>query len=240
MRRLKHPLLSLVMCLSTVVQAQGWPVIALPPNADTFAVGDQLTANGVPMRIQGFIAKGMKVAQAVDWFKRSMGQPLVENRLGKQIILGRAQGGYYLTVQLESMRDDGLGGIKGLATVSDVAAFNATQPQLVKDVSRWLDRWPAGTQEVNRMSSQDQQKTSVYVSLRNGHSPDLNRFALIEALKQDGLSLERETAMTNGAGINLYFKGKHKEAMATIAKTEAGKTDIVINTITHNMGNKKQ
>lgn len=234
-------MLWLFLSMSTVVQAQAWPVIVLPPNTtDAFVVGDQLTANGVPMRIQGFIAKNMKVAQAIEWFKRSLGQPLVENRLGKKIILGRAQGGYYLTVQLESMRDDGLEGIKGLVAVSDIAAFNATQSQQVKDVSHWLGRWPAGTQEVNRVSSQDHQKTSVYVVLRNGHSVELNRVALMEALKLDGLSVEREATKPSGEGVSLYFKGVQKEAMATIAKNEAGKTDIVINTVTHSIGNKKQ
>ena len=240
MQQFKHRLAWLAVCMSTVVQAQVWPVIELPPNVDTFTVGDQLTANGVPMRVRGFVAKHMTVAQAVDWFKRSMGQPLVENKLGKQIILGRAQGGFYFTVQIESMREGGFGGVKGLTAVSDIAAFNAGKSQQVREVSRWLDRWPAGTQEMNRMSSQDHQKTSVYMSLRNGHSAELNRLALIDALKQDGLSLERETAKETRAGMSLLFKGVHKEATATIAKTEAGKTDIVINTITHHTGSNKQ
>ncbi len=240
MQQLKHRLAWLAMCMCAVVQAQVWPVIALPPDADTFVVGEQLTANGVPMRIRGFVEKQMTVVQAVDWFKRSMGQPLVENRVGKQIILGRAQGGFYLTVQMESMREDGLAGIKGLTAVSDIAAFNAGKLQQVREVSRWLDRWPAGTHQVNRMSSQDHQKTSVYVSLRNGHSAELNRQALIDVLKQDGLSLERETAKETRAGMSLFFKGVHKEATATIGKTEAGKTDIVINTITHHTGSNKQ
>ncbi len=239
MKKFKHHFLWLSICLSGLSQAEMWPVIALPPNVDAFVVGDQFAANGLPMRVQGFIAKDMKVVQAVDWFKRTMGQPLVENRLGKKVILGRAQGGYYLTVQLEAMRDDGLGGIKGMAAISDIAAFNASQSHHVREVVRWLDRWPAGTQEMNRMSSQDFQKASVYVSLRNGHSEELNRLALIDVLQQDGLSLERESSRTNNAGMSLYFKGAQKEAIATIAKTEQGITHIVINTITHHQGNKK-
>lgn len=241
MRQFKRHFLWPIIGMSAfaLAQAQLWPVIALPPHVETFVVGEQFTANGVPMRVQGFVGKHMKLTHVVDWFKRTMGQPLVENRLGKQVILGRAQGGYYLTVQLEAMRDDGLGGTKGLTAISDIAAFNASKSHHVKEAMRWLDRWPAGTQEMNRMSSQDFQKTSVYVAFRNGHSEELNRLALIDVLKQNGLSLEREMDKTNSAGMSLYFKGAQKEAMATIAKTEPGKTDIVINTITHHPGIKK-
>jgi hypothetical protein len=73
----------------------------------------------------------------------------------------------------------------------------------------------------------------VYVSLRNGHSVELNRQALIDVLQQDGLALERESVGVVRDRMSLYFKGLEKEAIATIAKTKQGNTEIVINTITH-------
>lgn len=237
--RIKLCIASMNLCMCLVAQAHEWPVIELPPRADTFAVGDQFTANGLPMRAKGFRTKDMQLAQAVEWFKRSLGQPLVENKFGTKVILGRAQGGYYVTVQIENMRDDGFEGVKGMVAVSDVAAFNASKSQQAIDVSRWLDRWPSGTQEMNRMVSQDFQKKSVYVSLRNGHSVELNRQALIDVLQQDGLALERESVGVVSDRMSLYFKGLQKEAIATIAKTKQGNTEIVINTITHQAEVKK-
>lgn len=237
--RIKLCIASMTLFMCLVAQAHEWPVIELPPRADTFDVGDQFTANGLPMRVKGFRANDMQLAQAVEWFKRSLGQPLVENKLGSKVILGRAQGGYYVTVQIENMREGGFEGVKGMVAVSDVAAFNASKSQQAMDVSRWLDRWPSGTQEMNRMVSQDFQKNSVYVSLRNGHSAELNRQALIDVLLQDGLALERETVGMVRDGMSLYFKGLQKEAMATVTKTKQGNTEIVINTITHQSEGKK-
>ena len=95
--RIKLCIASMNLCMCLVAQAHEWPVIELPPRADTFAVGDQFTANGLPMRAKGFRTKDMQLAQAVEWFKRSLGQPLVENKFGSKVILGRAQGGYYVT-----------------------------------------------------------------------------------------------------------------------------------------------
>lgn len=231
--QLKLCIASMTLFMYQVAQASEWPVIELPPHVDAFAVGDQFKANGLPMRAKGFLAKDMQLAQAVQWFKRSLGPPLMENKFASKVILGRAQGGFYITVQIENMRDDGLGGVKGVVAVSDVAAFNASKSQQAIDVLRWLDRWPSGTQEMNRMVSQDFQKKSVYVSLQNGHAIELNRQALIDVLQQDGLALERETVGVLREGMSLYFKGVQKEAIATIGKTQQGNTEIVINTITH-------
>lgn len=231
------------LCASAHVHAGEWPVIALPPRVSSFEVGEQFTSNGMPMRVQGFLSQDMHLTQAVEWFRRSMGQPLVESKNGQQLVLGRAQGGFYLTVQLQALHQDGRAGLKGLVAVSDVAGFHAHQARHLSDVRRWLDRWPTGTQEITRMTSHDVNKTTLHVALRNGHSEELNREALIDLLRQDGYVLEREVSATglkhntgsslSGGGKAFYFKGSAKEAMATIVKTEQGKTDVVLNTTTY-------
>jgi hypothetical protein len=229
------------MCLAKDVYAAGWPTVELPPAASTFAVGDQLVSNGMPMRVQGFIAKDMSLHQVVNWFRRSMGQPLVENKLADKLILGRAQGGYYLTIQIEPISRGKSIGVKGLAAVTDVAAFHASKTSYIATVQRWRDRLPAGTQEISRISSQDGNKAAMHVVMRNGHSEAVNRHALIELLQQDGLVMEREVAVATSNtsnlllqisnGKTLYFKGVGKEAIATIVRTEPGKTHVVLNTI---------
>jgi hypothetical protein len=130
--------------------------------------------------------------------------------------------------------------VKGLAAVSDIATFNANRNSYINTVQRWRDRWPAGTQEVSRMTSQDGDKTAVHVAMRNAHGEQLNRNALVDMLRQDGLFLEREVFANTSStkkmplriqsGQTLYFKGVGKEAIATIVRTEQGKTDVVLNT----------
>jgi hypothetical protein len=239
---LRLTLLSSSLCFLHVSYANEWPTIEIPSTASAFAVGEQFTSNGMPMRVQGFVAKDMGLAQAADWFRKNLRQPLVENKLSDKLILGRAQGGYYLTVQLEPISHGKSIGIKGLVSVSDIAAFNANKSSYISTVQRWRDRWPSGTQEISRMTSQDGYKAALHVALRNGHSDEFNRNALVEILHQDGLSLEREVS-ANGLntqrqplriemGKTLYFKGAGKEAIATIARTNDGNTDVVLN-VTH-------
>lgn len=235
-------LVSICLCFVQLAYAEEWPTIALPPAAAKFAVGEQFTSNGMPMRVQGFMAKDMSMPQAADWFRRVMGQPLVENKQPDKLILGRAQGGYYITIQIEPTSRGKPIGIKGLVSVSDIAAFNTNKKSHIDTVQRWRDRWPSGTEEISRMTSQDGDKTAMHVAMRNGHSEALNRNALVAMLQQDGLAMERETSANTSntnklpsrmqSGKTLYFKGTGKEAIATIVRTELGKTDIVLNTTT--------
>jgi hypothetical protein len=235
-----YGLVSSCLCFAQYSYAAELPTIELPPAASKFAVGEQFISNGMPMRVQGFVVKDMSLSQAAHWFKRSMGQPLVENKLSDKLILGRAQGGRYLTIQIEPISHGKPSGVKGLAAVSDIAAFNANRNSYINTVQRWRDRWPAGTQEVSRMTSQDGDKTAVHVAMRNTHGEQLNRNALVDMLRQDGLFLEREVSVNTSSpkknlqriqsGQTLYFKGAAKEAIATIVRTEQGKTDVLLNT----------
>ena len=230
------------LCAGDAAMAADWPTISMPPNVSAFAVGDQFAANGLPMRVQGFVSKDMSVPQLAEWFRRSMGRPLVEDKLGNKLILGRAQGGYYLSVQLEPAGLQGRGGSKGLLTVSDIAAMNQNRERDSVATQDWLRRWPSGTQIFSRMTSQDRDKASLHVGLRNGHSEGLNRDALVDVMKQDGFLLEREvSAIGNTAdqlpahlrgGKTLFFKGDGKEGMATIVRDDQGRTAIVLNTLT--------
>ena len=222
-----------------VAMAANWPALPMPPRVSSFDVGEQLTVNGLPMRVQGFVSQDMSVAELADWYRRSLGQPLVEDRRGTQLILGRGQGGYYLSVQMEPA---GRHGSKGLLAVSDLAGMNRNREQDMAANERWLLRWPSGSQIISRTASKDSGKTALHLVLRNAHSEELNRDALVDVLQQDGLKLEREVAASGSFGDQLsasqrsgkayFFNGDGKEAMATIARDEQGQTTIVFTTVT--------
>lgn len=225
-----------------VALAANWPTIPLPANVSAFEIGEQFSANGMPMQVQGFVSKDMGVTQLANWFRLSLGQPLVESKLGNKLVLGRAQGGYYLSVQLEPAGPEGRGGSKGLLVVSDIVGMNQNRERDSITTQNWLRRWPAGTQILHRLASQDDGKASLHLTLRNGHSESLNRDALVNVMKQEGFSLEREAFVMGKvadqlpnhlrSGKTYFFKGAGKEGMATIARDDQGRTAIVLNTVT--------
>jgi hypothetical protein len=214
-----------------------WPSIALPKSAAAFGIGEQLTANGLPMRIQGFVSQ-KKPAELLDWFRQSLGKPLVENTLGNKQILGRAEGRYYLTVQIEAAGQ----GSKGLAAVTDVKAMLQSREKTQDSNGRWLNRLPSGSKIISQISSQDGGKLNTQLVIVNGHSETLNANALKDIMEKDGQALEREvtpddrTLNHNRArpaqGRTLLFKGKGKEAVATIARDGNGSTSIVLSIVT--------
>ena len=218
-----------------------WPNIALPEKVNSFLAGEEIIANGVPMRVKGFVSP-LKVEELQAWFRRSLGQPLVENTLGAKRILGRAQEGYYLTVQIEPAGKDLNAGSKGLVTVSDIKRAGENHSHYAESTQRWLQRWPSGSKIISHVVSDDDGKASSHVVLTNGYSEELNRDAIKNILRQDGFFLERESlpvprlaqdlpAMVRNART-LFFKGDGREAIAVIQKNELGRTAIVLNTIT--------
>src|SRR3989442_6030678 len=91
----------LVMFVGTNAVAQAWPTVALPEDARAFSVGEQIVANGTPMRVQVFISN-RSPAEVAAWFRHSLGEPIVENKVQDKLVLGRQAGDFYETVQLET------------------------------------------------------------------------------------------------------------------------------------------
>ena len=214
-----------------------WPTIALPRDARSFNIGEQVTVNGLPMRMQGFVS-ARKPAQLAEWFRQRLGQPLVENTLAKQLILGRTEGEYYLTVQLESAG----AGTRGVTAVTYLKAAYDNRAENQANAERWLSRLPAGSRLMSKMTSEDAGKISTYLLVTNTQSGNLNRDRLKNLMRDDGYVLEQEavpegkdTANLNARHTNgktLFFKGSGKEAMATIYRDSNGNTAMTLNTIT--------
>ena len=139
-----------------------WPTIALPKDVRAFDIGEQLTINGLPMRMQGFVSARNPV-QLAEWFRQRMGKPLVENTLANKLILGRAQGEYYLTVQLEPAAT----GTRGIAAVSHLKAAYDGRAENRASTEHWLSRLPAGSKLLSQMSSEDAGKASTYLLVVN-------------------------------------------------------------------------
>lgn len=215
-----------------------WPKIALPKDVSAFDIGrGPMAVNGMPMRMQGFVSK-TRTAQLAEWFRQSMGRPVAETLLARKLILGKAQGEYYLTVQLEPAGS----GTRGLIAITHLKGAYENQAETEAATERWLSRLPAGSLLLSRIESEDAGKIAGHLVIVNNHGEDLNRDRLTALMHEDGLELEREAASNAGTAVQpsvamdnrktLFFKGRDKEAMAVIAKDATGRTAIVLNTIT--------
>ncbi|MFT5590733.1 MAG: hypothetical protein ACI9ZF_002927 [Bradyrhizobium sp.] len=230
-------LLSLLvwLCVSTTVcAATPWPSPALPAGLETFPIADQLTVNDLPMRLKGFISPS-RPAELLDAFRRSLGQPLVESTVAGKQVLGRAEGGFYVTVQIEASG----AGSKGIVAVTDLATMVRDHAQGQGANTRWLDRLPAGSILSSQMTSHENGRQARHMVILNRHDETVNRDALMRLMTADGFQFEREIGVDAASQRSLpsqladartmYFKSPGKEAMAVISRS-GDQTSIVLST----------
>lgn len=233
--------LGVALSLATAGAAWGasaWPQVKLPPGAVSYPVGEQMSVNGVPMRMQGFVTR-MPMEQLVPWFRNSLGKPLVENNVGNMLVLGRAEGDYFITVQLQKI--NGREGTRATVAVADVRGAYERRDENRAATERLLARLPPGSKILQQNSSMDGGRQASYVLAENGQSEIVNRDRLVARLREEGYTLEREGQGDRKVvpnlpeelmqGRTLFFKGRGKEAMAVIRTAGEGRTTIVINTV---------
>jgi hypothetical protein len=200
-------------------------------------MGEQLTVNGTPLRMQGFLSPGQP-GEVAEWFRRHLGKPLVENTVAGKLVLGRPSGEFYLSVQLE-----GVGrGTRGLVAISHLKAGYERYPAAHEAAERLLARLPAGSRLISQMSSSEGGKLSRYLVISNEHGVELNRERVVDMMREDGLSLQREArpdaraarSLPPGAGDGrtLFFQGAGREAMALVSRSPDGSTTLVLHTLT--------
>jgi hypothetical protein len=246
MRRISHRTFSwlwrvvaaaVVTLASPSHAAEDWPSVELPPHVDRFDVGRHMMVNGSPARIEGFLSDA-PVNELVDWFRRSLGEPLVESRLRDKRILGRAEGDYYITIQLERVDARGAPGTRGLVSITRMRASDrvpggtSTHP--------WLARLPAGSRVDSNVTSYDGPKASSHLMFSNNHGVALNVERVVDLMREDGYALEREAtppaspelgARRPVEGRSLYFKAPDREAQAVVVRLNDGRTSVVVNTV---------
>lgn len=229
--------LTCLLLVPPTIYAQDWPRVPLPKDLQTFDIGQQVNVNSLPMRLEGFVS-ALKPDQLIDLFRQSLGKPIVENTLGAKRILGRLQGEYYVSVQIEPAGT----GSRGVTAVTHLKASYDSQEQTKTDRELWLARLPSGSRLLSQMNSQDAGKSSKHLVFTNAQSENLNRDQLKNILLEDGMVFEREGSPSRDAptklseGLHnskmLFFKGPGKEALATIYRDNDGQTTVVLNVVT--------
>lgn len=217
------------LLLAPALHAQDWPRVPVPKELQTFDIGQQLTLNGSPMRLQGFVSPATP-DQLAGLFRQSMGQPLAETAWGKLRVLGRMQGDFYISVQIEAAGQ----GSRGTTAVTHLKAAYESREKTQLQREQWLSRLLPGSRLLSLVVSQDGTRLSRHIVFANDHGETLNRNRLKSMLREDGLSFEREGRPGDeaSAGTTLFFKGDDKEALATIHRDSDGKTTVVLNVVT--------
>lgn len=214
-----------------------WPSMAIPDGLQTFAMGDEVVVNGVPLRMRGLVS-ALAPAQVAAQFRASLGQPLSSTTQGARLVLGRALGEFYATVQLEPAGS----GTRGVIAVSRLGAALSGRNTDHAITQRQLTRFPAGSRLLSRVSSIDGLQRADALALSNGLNVELNVRHLQQTLSAEGYQLQRTTPSATlsrsllhprpGSDTTLFFTRPGAQAIAVLRRNASGNTDIVLNTVT--------
>lgn len=210
----------------------GWPTMPVPPGARPFSVGPTMAINGIPSRIVGFLSNESPDALR-KWYRSALGAPLVESAVRHTIVLGRAQGRYYLTIQLAPVPT----GTRGVVSVANMGEAQADQDRAREAAQHWLDRLPAETRILSQVESSDGHQSSLYLVMMNRNGLRTNVDHLKRTLREDGYRAEQDAPTDSRDGqpewsprsATLYFKGHDREVIAIVMPMSGGRTAVVIN-----------
>jgi hypothetical protein len=205
--------------------AAAWPEVALPAGVRTFDAGPPMEVNGLPIRVRGFLSPEPP-ARLADWFRASLGQPLVESRHGASILLGRVEGGYYLTVQI----DPAGSGARGLVALSDAAGMLGGGSEARERDTRRQARLPAGMRLLNLVRARDGDRLSEHLVLESDAPLAACQQALTRLLRQEGYTPGRVVVSPAPESAILHFQAPGREAMAVLTHGGERQTSIVLST----------
>lgn len=209
-----------------------WPNVALPDDIQAFNAGENVSFNGIPVRLQGFVSH-RSPEQVAQWFHQKMGEPLMDDRIGNKRVLGRLQDDAYITIQIEPQAK-GSRGVVAMTMMSEIPKKQKKNEELNQ---YWLSKMPPGSRLLQQVVSQDGNRYSTHLTFSNAYSTGVNRDAVLRALKSEAYELEdglatKNASINSGSPLALYFNGKNKQAIALVKRVEAGSSIVVLNLIT--------
>jgi hypothetical protein len=211
-----------------------WPQVPIPQQVETFDIGHETVVNGTPVRMRGFVSSGSPAALGVS-FRQVLGKPLMEDRHGDILVLGRGEGRFYVTVQLAPFGS----GTRGVIAVTK-PPVDQEAPGDTVTARRLLSALPPGSTLASHTSSIDGETHAEHDAIVNAHSIGINRDYVKRMLQGDGFILERESAppQTTHArahvaadALTLFFKRPGAEAIAVLFSSDKGKSVIVLNRV---------
>lgn len=209
--------------LAPWLSAGAWPEVPLPDDSQGELVSRHMSHNGIEMRASRFTT--LHGLDEVKGFYRGVwGEQLVENELHGKTILGRAEDGYFVTVEL----DDRRGLVEG--TIGVMKLEPATGRERRVEPGAGFDT-PADTIVFNDIRYFDVPGQARTLGMENGHSPYVNRQFYVHRLRMRGWSLSGVDSCSAHANACFARFEKASGDRITMAMTRGGegKTQIVVN-----------
>jgi hypothetical protein len=212
-----------------------WPQVRFPRQVETFDIGQEMVVNGTPVRMRGFVSPASAAALATS-FRQELGEPLMEDRRGNTLVLGRGEGRYYMTVQLTPVGS----GTRGVIAVTR-PPIDQQEPADAAAARRLLSALPPGSTLASHTSSIDAGIRADHDAVINSHSIDVNSEYVQRMLRADGFNFERESGPSQATHVRthiasdartLFFKRPGAEAIAVLFSDDSGRSVIVLNRVT--------
>jgi hypothetical protein len=205
-----------------------WPAISDPPQSKVAWVAENMTQNGVPMKIKNFTST-LNTKSIVDfyvsqWSKNSKLKPAV-NKAGEWTIVGIIDGDYVLTVQTKKNKQ----GSEGFMAVSSILA--AAKANTIRSDTRF-PRLP-GTKMISDTRSLDSNRVGKTLILNNDHSVRSNGSFYLNTLKEKGWVVDPIAKKAYNSAVNkayLYFRRKNESCTITITRLQkAIGSSVIVN-----------
>lgn len=203
--------------------AAAWPEVPLPEDSQGELVSRHMSHNGIEMRASRFTTL-RDLEQVKGFYRGTWGEQLVENELEGKTIIGRAEDGYFVTVEL----DDRRGLVEGTIGIMKLEAERGRERTF--EPGAGFDK-PADTSVFNDIRYFDVPGQARTLGMENGLSPYVNRQFYVHRLRMRGWSLSGVDSCSAHASACFARFEKANGDRISMAMTRRGdvRTQIVVN-----------
>jgi hypothetical protein len=213
--------------------ADPWPSVPIPASVSTYQIAQDFQANGVPMRLQGFISR-LPAAETLAAFRRSIDRNMVETDGADGKILGTAYGRHYLTVQVKGL---------GQQAHGVIALVPLSQPSSVSEaahrsIQAGLNRLPPGSRLISHTIANQRDARYVTLIVTNRSSVSYNEERVTLLLKDLGMEPHAKSQGNPARSVErvMWFRGRGKEGNVAIRAADDGASVLVISIVDQTTG----
>jgi hypothetical protein len=197
-----------------------WPSVPLPAGSTGETVSRHLTYNGIDMRASQFTT-GLPLDDVIAFYARHWPGQHVVDKLGAKTVVGHAEDGHYVTIELQA----NAGATTGTIGVVKLPG-SARVPVMGQDLYR-----PAGTQVLSDIEHHDGPGENRTVVMRNRLSPYVNLQHFVQRLGPQGWRHNASgTCKPGSAECVAAFEHADGRAMViTMVRQQDNATSMVVN-----------
>lgn len=220
MRTAGLPLIALCAALAPGT-ALAWPTVPLPEGSKGEMVSEQMNYNGLEMRASKFTTR-LAIDDVVAFYAKTWGEgDHVVTPLGNGKVVGHAERGYFVSVEL---KPSGAGTTGTIGIVRDPG--KGKPPALGRDFYR-----PAGTEVVSDITHDDTPQKTRTIALRNRLSPYANLQLYDSRLQGDGWrgTITGKCLPASTDCVVSYQRADGGRMAMTLSRDEKKHTTVVVN-----------